>query len=82
MKDFKDKVVVITGGGTGIGFSFAKRFGGAGAKVVLAGRRQEKLDAAAAKLQELGYQALGCSCDVSDYAQVEALAGLKCRHCS
>ena len=74
MKDFKDKVVVITGGGTGIGFSFAKRFGNAGAKVVLAGRRQEKLDEAAARLQELGYEALGCACDVSDYAQVEALA--------
>ncbi len=74
MKDFKDKVVVITGGGTGIGLSFAKRFGDAGAKLVLAGRRQEKLDEAAAQLQELGYEALGCACDVSDYAQVEALA--------
>ena len=46
MKEFNDKVVVITGGATGIGFSFAKRFGTAGAKVVIAGRRQDKLDAA------------------------------------
>ena len=74
MKDFNDKVVVITGGATGIGFSFAKRFGGAGAKVVLAGRRQDKLDEAVDQLAELGIEAAGCTCDVADYAQVEALA--------
>ena len=37
MKDFKNKVVVITGGATGIGFSFAKQFGNEGAKIVIAG---------------------------------------------
>ena len=74
MKDFKDKVVVITGGATGIGFSFAKRFGGEGAKLVIAGRRQDKLDEAVAALAALGIEAAGCQCDVSDYAQLEALA--------
>ena len=74
MKDFNNKVVVITGGATGIGFSFAKKFGAAGAKVVLAGRRQEKLDEAVATLADLGVEAAGCTCDVSDLAQVEALA--------
>lgn len=74
MKDFNNKVVVITGGATGIGFSFAKRFGGAGAKVVLAGRRQEKLDVAVAELQGLDYAAAACTCDVADLDQVEALA--------
>jgi NAD(P)-dependent dehydrogenase (short-subunit alcohol dehydrogenase family) len=32
LRNFNNKVVVITGGATGIGFSFAKRFGAAGAK--------------------------------------------------
>ncbi len=74
MDNFKDKVVVITGGATGIGFSFAKRFGGAGAKVVIAGRRQHKLDESVTTLQELGYEAAGFACDVAELSQVEALA--------
>jgi NAD(P)-dependent dehydrogenase (short-subunit alcohol dehydrogenase family) len=74
MKDFNNKVVVITGGATGIGFSFAKRFGEAGAKLVIAGRRQEKLDEACATLAEQGIEASGFACDIGDYAQVEALA--------
>ena len=43
MKDFKDKVVVITGGATGIGFGFAEAFGAEGAKLVLSGRRENRL---------------------------------------
>lgn len=74
MKDFKDKVVVITGGATGIGFSFAKRFGHEGAKLVIAGRRQNKLDEAVAELNALNIEAAACKCDVSQYEQVEALA--------
>ena len=74
MNDFKGKVVVITGGATGIGFSFAKRFGNEGARLVIAGRRQQKLDEAVSELQSLGYEAAGFSCDVADYDQVEALA--------
>ena len=74
MKDFSNKVVVITGGATGIGFSFAKRFGAAGASVVIAGRRQDKLDAAVVALKDLTVDAAGFVCDVGDYAQVEALA--------
>ena len=71
---FNNKVVVITGGATGIGFSFAKRFGEAGAKVVIAGRRQEKLDQAVSELQGLGYAAAARTCDVANLDQVEALA--------
>ena len=74
MQDFKDKVVVITGAATGIGFSFANRFGALGAKIVLAGRRQEKLDEAVAKLRAEGIEAAGFACDVAEYDQVEALA--------
>ena len=48
MKDFKDKVIVIPGGATGIGFGFAKAFGAEGAKIVLAEPRENRLQGALA----------------------------------
>ncbi len=74
MKDFRDKVVVIPGGATGIGFAFAEAFGREGAKIVLAARRENRLQEAAAKLSELGIIAKYTACDVSKPEQVEALA--------
>ena len=74
MKDFKDKVVVITGGATGIGFSFAKRFGQDGAKVVIAGRRQDRLEQAEAALADLGVKTRHFVCDVAKAGDIEALA--------
>ncbi len=52
--DFYNKVVLITGGGTGIGKAAAQRFLDQGAKVVLNGRRQEILDKAAFELDPSG----------------------------
>ena len=74
MKDYKDKVVVIPGGATGIGFGFAKAFGLEGAKIVIAARREERLKQAVADLEALGIEATYTVCDVTDAAQVEALA--------
>ena len=74
MKDLKDKVVVITGGATGIGFSFAKAFGKEGAKLILAGRREDRLKEAVSALEEQGTEATYKTCDTSDAQQVEALA--------
>jgi NAD(P)-dependent dehydrogenase (short-subunit alcohol dehydrogenase family) len=74
MKDFKDKVVAITGGATGIGFSFAKRFGEEGAKLVLSGRRENRLKEAVAKLEELGYEAKYFRCDVTEPQEVKSFA--------
>ena len=44
---FESKVVVVTGGTSGIGLATAKRFAAEGASVFVTGRRQEELDAAA-----------------------------------
>ena len=74
MDDFKDKVVVIPGGATGIGFGFAKAFGAEGAKIVLAARRENRLQEAVAELETLGIEAVYKICDVTDIKDVEALA--------
>lgn len=74
MKDFKGKVVVITGGATGIGFSFAKAFGADGARVVVAEPRENRLVEAVDKLRELGIEARYHVCDVTKPDDVEALA--------
>jgi meso-butanediol dehydrogenase / (S,S)-butanediol dehydrogenase / diacetyl reductase len=42
--NFSDKIVVVTGGGSGIGLAIADRFARASATVVIAGRTQERLD--------------------------------------
>jgi NADP-dependent 3-hydroxy acid dehydrogenase YdfG len=64
------KVAVITGGGSGVGKATAAAYLTEGASVVIAGRDQAKLDAAAA---ELGGQILAVPCDVADAAQCKSL---------
>ena len=66
---FKDKVAVVTGGGTGIGAAIAKRLIAEGARVILTGRRAEVLIATAAPLGALHFAA-----DAADAAQMQALA--------
>jgi len=74
MRDFEGKVVAITGGATGIGFSFAKRFGGEGAKIVIGGPRKDRLREAVTALTEAGIEAKHRKCDVTKKREVEALA--------
>ncbi|MCU1284949.1 MAG: Oxidoreductase, short chain dehydrogenase/reductase family protein [Acidobacteriales bacterium] len=62
------KVAVITGGGSGINLGIAKRFAEHKARVVLIGRKQEKLDAAIAEITAAGGVAMGLSADVRDFA--------------
>ena len=70
----QDKVVVITGSSRGLGLAIAQDAAAEGAKVVLSSRTAETVAAAVAGLRAEGREASGVTCDVSDLAQVEALA--------
>ena len=74
MEDFNDKIIVITGGATGIGLALARAFGREGAKLVLSARRENRLREAVDALTSEGIEASYATCDVTDLAQVEALA--------
>ena len=74
MKDLKGKTAVITGGAAGIGFAMAESFAAEGMKLVLADVEQGALDRAVQRLTGAGHEAIGVRCDVSKYAEVEALA--------
>jgi NAD(P)-dependent dehydrogenase (short-subunit alcohol dehydrogenase family) len=67
------KVAVVTGGGTGIGKASALALVKAGFSVVIAGRRQEPLDATVKQGEAAGGKMLGVVTDVADPAQVKAL---------
>jgi NAD(P)-dependent dehydrogenase (short-subunit alcohol dehydrogenase family) len=69
----KDKVIVVTGGGTGLGKSMAMRFAELGGRLVLTSRKQEHLDATAEEIRKKGGVAEGITCDVRDAASVDAM---------
>lgn len=74
MKDFKDKVAVITGGASGFGREFANIGLRLGMKLVLADVQQEQLDRVKAELEAQGAQVLAMRCDVRKPEEVQALA--------
>ena len=74
MKQFKDKVAVITGGASGIGLALARRAAAEGMQLVLADIEDAALAAAAAELRGQGAQVLTVKCDVSRAEDVESLA--------
>jgi NAD(P)-dependent dehydrogenase (short-subunit alcohol dehydrogenase family) len=70
----EDKVIVVTGGGSGLGKSMTKYFLELGAKVAITSRNLEKLQTTAQELeQETGGKCLAIQCDVRHYDQVEAM---------
>ncbi len=64
MTNWRGMVIVITGASTGIGEELAHRYASAGAKLVLTARRREELERVAAKVRELGGEALVVPADV------------------
>ncbi len=71
MLPFKNKVVVVTGGASGIGFALCKRFAADGAKITLLDMDREALDDALKILAVSGVECTGFVCDVSNRRECE-----------
>ncbi len=70
----QDKVILVTGGGTGLGRAMGERFLELGAKVAICGRRQEVAEQAAADMaRRSGGETFATRCDVRQADQVEAM---------
>ncbi len=72
----KDKIMVVTGGGQGIGQAAALRCSQEGAKVVIAGRTPETIQSVEKEIHELEGEALAIRCDVSKEEQVKRMVDL------
>ena len=70
--DVKDKCVLITGASSGLGAHFAELLASAGARVVLAARRQEQIDGLCAQIKQQGGQAFAVVMDVCDETSIKS----------
>lgn len=73
---FDDRVIVVTGGGSGIGRAAATRFAAEGASVVVADLNEDRAISVAAEIANDGGTAVGFGCDVGTTAGWAALADL------
>lgn len=71
--EFAGRVVLVTGGGSGVGLAMARGFALCGAAIAIASRSEETLAPGAAELRELGARVFTVTCDVRDIAQVAAM---------
>lgn len=72
---FKDKVAIITGGGTGIGLRTARELAQLGCTVVLASRKKENLDTAVKQIEAEGGKALAVECNIREEESIKACIG-------
>ena len=71
------KVILITGGGTGLGKSMGKYFAQLGAELIIASRKLDVLEKTASEIEnETGRTVLPIQCDVTNYEQIENLLKL------
>ena len=73
-KLLENKTIVITGGGSGLGKSMARRFGELGANIVISGRRKEVLEETAHDFSEQDINVLTCPGDVRKIEDVEIMS--------
>jgi NAD(P)-dependent dehydrogenase (short-subunit alcohol dehydrogenase family) len=69
----KDKRILITGGGSGLGAAMGRRFLELGAELVICGRRRELLETIAGEMRASGGKVSVIACDIRDGAGVEAM---------
>lgn len=74
MKDFRDKVAVITGGASGIGLATARALAKSGARLVLADIEDSVLESSVKDLAVNGAKVIGVQTDVGERVSVNALA--------
>jgi len=74
MKEFRDRVAVVTGAASGIGRALADRFAAEGMKVVLADVEEDALRLAEAELREKSVDVLAVRTDVSKPEEIQKLA--------
>lgn len=70
---FGGRIVLIAGGSRGLGLVMARQLAAEGARVCLCARDGEELDRAHRELNEMGYEVLSCTCDISDERDVREM---------
>ncbi|MBL4891130.1 MAG: SDR family oxidoreductase [Rhizobiaceae bacterium] len=73
MTDIKDKVAIVTGASSGIGYETALLFASKGAKLIVSARRQEQLDELVGKIENAGGTATAIAGDIKDEATAKEL---------
>ena len=80
MVNFRNKVVVITGGASGIGLALARRFAQGGAQLALLDMDPSALETAEKEIKALGGRCIGIGCDVSKKENCDAAISRVLRH--